>query len=247
MSHQLLCFDALDAPNVCNTLYILHSSCQDFWRYNFENVIHLFSFKWSCENYFIFPFCFSVQLVPRTEVVVAPKTRKKVLDSRESSCMQSSCMVQEKAMLRVQDLDKRLIYNSNCAGIEVRVVPTSVAFIHPQTAKKFSLNSLELVSIFPRSSGRESVKHSEINDLRKLKGSTAEVNGGERTNEEESRQAIVYLLNSNLVNEGHVMMAQSLRLYLRINLHSCKSVYFHFLTKYFMLLVLLSINLFSLF
>lgn len=161
-----------------------------------------------------------VQLVPRTEVVVAPKTRKKVLDSRESSCMQSSCMVQEKAMLRVQDLDKRLIYNSNCAGIEVRVVPTSVAFIHPQTAKKFSLNSLELVSIFPRSSGRESVKHSEINDLRKLKGSTAEVNGGERTNEEESRQAIVYLLNSNLVNEGHVMMAQSLRLYLRINLHS---------------------------
>ncbi|XP_022954952.1 peroxisome biogenesis protein 1 isoform X1 [Cucurbita moschata] len=161
-----------------------------------------------------------VQLVPGTEVVVAPKTRKRVLDSREGSCMQSSHMVQEKAMLRVQDLDKRLICNSNCAGTEVRVVPTSVAFIHPQTAKNFSLNSLELVSILPRSSGKERGKHSEINDLRNSKGSTAKANGGERANGEESRQAIVYLLNSNLVNEGHIMIARSLRLYLRINLHS---------------------------
>ncbi|XP_038894073.1 peroxisome biogenesis protein 1 isoform X2 [Benincasa hispida] len=123
-------------------------------------------------------------------------------------------------MLRVQDLDKRLIYNSNCAGIEVRVVPTSVAFIHPQTAKNFSLNSLELVSILPRSSRKESEKRSEINDVGKLKGSTAESNSGERTNVEANRPAIVYLLNSNLVNEGHIMIARSLRLYLRINLHS---------------------------
>ena len=152
--------------------------------------------------------------------------------------MQSSRMVQEKAMLRVQDLDKRLICNSNCAGTEVRVVPTSVAFIHPQTAKNFSLNSLELVSILPRSLGKERGKHSEINDLRNSKGSTAKANGGERANGEESRQAIVYLLNSNLVNEGHIMIARSLRLYLRINLHSCMSVYFHFLTKYLMALLL---------
>lgn len=181
-----------------------------------------------------------MQLVPGTEVVVAPKTRKKVLDSRQGSCMQSSSMVQEKAMLRVQDLDKRLIYNSSCAGIEVRVVPTSVAFIHPQTAKNFSLNSLELVSILPRSSGKEkeSGKRSEINDLRKLKGSTAEAYNGERTNGEESGEAIVYLLNSTLVNEGHIMIALSLRLYLRINLHSCMSVYFHFLTRYLMALLL---------
>ncbi|XP_022142454.1 peroxisome biogenesis protein 1 isoform X2 [Momordica charantia] len=161
-----------------------------------------------------------VKLVQGTKVVVAPKTREKVLDSREGSPIQSSCMVQAKAVLRVQDLDKRLICNSTFAGIELRVVPTSVAFIHPQTAKNFSLNSLELVSILPRSSGKESGNHNEINDLRKLKSSTAETNSGERTNGEESRQAVIYLLNSNLVNEGHIMIARSLRLYLRINLHS---------------------------
>lgn len=173
-----------------------------------------------------------MKLVQGTKVVVAPKTREKVLDSREGSPIQSSCMVQAKAVLRVQDLDKRLICNSTFAGIELRVVPTSVAFIHPQTAKNFSLNSLELVSILPRSSGKESGNHNEINDLRKLKSSTAETNSGERTNGEESRQAVIYLLNSNLVNEGHIMIARSLRLYLRISLHSCMSVYLHFLTKY---------------
>ena len=159
-----------------------------------------------------------------TEVEVFSKTRKKFMDSR-------------KAMLRVQDLDKRLIYNSNCTGIEIRVVPTSVAFIHPQTAKSFSLNSLELVSIMPRSSRKDSGQRSENNDLGKLKGSTAEANSGERNNGEKNQPTIVYLLNSNLVNEGHIMMARSLRLYLRINLHSCMLVYFPFLTKYLMALI----------
>ncbi|KAE8653680.1 peroxisome biogenesis protein 1 isoform X1 [Cucumis sativus] len=153
------------------------------------------------------PKCGVVQLVHGTEVEVFSKTRKKFMDSR-------------KAMLRVQDLDKRLIYNSNCTGIEIRVVPTSVAFIHPQTAKSFSLNSLELVSIMPRSSRKDSGQRSENNDLGKLKGSTAEANSGERNNGEKNQPTIVYLLNSNLVNEGHIMMARSLRLYLRINLHS---------------------------
>lgn len=165
-----------------------------------------------------------MQLVRGTEVEVLSKTRKKFLDSR-------------KAMLRVQDLDKRLIYNSNCTGIEVRVVPTSVAFIHPQTAKSFSLNSLELVSILPRSSRKDSGKRSENNDLGKLKGSTAKSNSGERNNGEKNRPAIVYLLNSNLVNEGHIMLARSLRLYLRINLHSCMLVCLPFLTKYLMALL----------
>lgn len=71
-----------------------------------------------------------------------------------------------------------------------------------------------------RSSPKESGKRSKINDLGKLKGSIAEANSGERTNGEENQLAIVYLLNSNLVNEGHIMIARSLRLYLRINLHS---------------------------
>lgn len=55
----------------------------------------------------------------------------------------------------------------------------------------------------------------------KAKGSSAvnQVENGD-TDNKENRQAIVHLLISESVAKGHVMLAKSLRLYLRASLHS---------------------------
>ncbi|KAK6268366.1 hypothetical protein QUC31_012526 [Theobroma cacao] len=159
-----------------------------------------------------------VQLVPGTEVAVAPKRREKNLNNMESSTRESHGA---KALLRLQDSDRRLFHKSNVKGVELGVALTSVAFIHQVTAKRFSLESLQLVVIVPRLSSKGSVKNLE-NDALRMKGSltSKEVNSGISTDNKEFRQVIVHLLISDSVAEGHVMITRSLRLYLRAGLHS---------------------------
>ncbi|XP_028095148.1 peroxisome biogenesis protein 1 [Camellia sinensis] len=71
-----------------------------------------------------------VQLVPGTEVAVAPKRRKKINDSYEDSSTQSSNKEHSmgKALLRVQDPDGRLMHKCEINGVEMGVVLTSVIF-----------------------------------------------------------------------------------------------------------------------
>ncbi|KAA3479125.1 peroxisome biogenesis protein 1 isoform X1 [Gossypium australe] len=159
-----------------------------------------------------------VQLVPGTEVAVAPKRRKKNLNNIESSTGESHGA---KALLRLQDSDRRLFHKSNVKGVELGVALTSVAFIHQETAKRLSLESLQLVVIVPRLSAKESVKNLE-NDASRMKGSltSKEVNSGISIDNKEFRQVIVRLLISDSVAKGHLMVTRSLRLYLRAGLHS---------------------------
>ncbi|KAK8664514.1 hypothetical protein V6N13_084300 [Hibiscus sabdariffa] len=159
-----------------------------------------------------------VQLVGGTEVAVAPKRRKKNLNNIESSGGGSHGA---KALLRLQDSDRRLFHKSNVKGVELGVALTSVAFIHPETAKRFSLESLQLVVMVPRLSSKESVKNLE-NDASRMKGSftSKEVNGGSSTDNKEFHQVIVRLLISDSAARGHIMVTRSLRLYLRAGLHS---------------------------
>ncbi|WRX26680.1 ATPase [Theobroma cacao] len=142
-----------------------------------------------------------VQLVPGTEVAVAPKRREKNLNNMESSTRESHGA---KALLRLQDSDRRLFHKSNVKGVELGVALTSVAFIHQVTAKRFSLESLQLVVIVPRLSSKGSVKNLE-NDALRMKGSltSKEVNSGISTDNKEFRQVIVHLLISDSVAEGH--------------------------------------------
>ncbi|TYI04949.1 hypothetical protein ES332_A10G054500v1 [Gossypium tomentosum] len=159
-----------------------------------------------------------VQLVPGTEVAVAPKRRKKNLNNIESSTGESHGA---KALLRLQDSDRRLFHKSNVKGVELGVALTSVAFIHQETAKRLSLESLQLVVIVPRLSAKESVKNLE-NDASRMKGSltSKEVNSGISIDNKEFRQVVVRLLISDSVTKGHLMVTRSLRLYLRAGLHS---------------------------
>ncbi|KAE8009972.1 hypothetical protein FH972_006373 [Carpinus fangiana] len=164
-----------------------------------------------------------VQLVPGTEVAVAPKRRKKNVNSQEGRYMQSSTKEHQfaRALLRVQDPDRRFIHRSYVNGVELGVALTSVAFIHSETAKSFSLDSLQLLVIIPRSSSEESLKNSNNDALRTKSSSTPKVaDMGNLTDKKKNRQAVVHLLISESVAKGHVMIAKSLRLYLGVGLHS---------------------------
>lgn len=166
----------------------------------------------------------SVQLVPGTEVAVAPKRRKQNVGLNVDSCMISSNKEHVvKALVRIQDADSRFIHKQIVKGVELGVGLTSVAIIHPETAKRFSLDSLQLVAVVPRSPPKERVKNlgNESNDALRVKGSSKEANNGTLSDKQEHHQAIVHLLISDSVAKGHVMIAQCLRLYLRVGLHSC--------------------------
>ncbi|KAK9937147.1 hypothetical protein M0R45_013956 [Rubus argutus] len=85
-----------------------------------------------------------VQLVPGTEVAVAPKRRKNINSNGDSSMVSSKGGHHiSKALLRVQDADRGLVHQYKAKSVELGVVLTSVAIIHPETAKMFSLQSLQ--------------------------------------------------------------------------------------------------------
>lgn len=165
---------------------------------------------------------FAVQLVPGTEVAVAPKRRKSSLKKLEDSYMESSKNRNNvtKALLRLQDSDQRLFHSCCVKDIELGVALTSVAFVNPETAKSVSLDSLQLVTIVPRLSSKESMKNPE-SSAPQIKNTSKEVKGGSLTEKKGDRQAIVRLLVSNSVAKGHVMIARSLRLYFNAGLQSC--------------------------
>ncbi|KAF9689930.1 hypothetical protein SADUNF_Sadunf01G0143400 [Salix dunnii] len=162
-----------------------------------------------------------VQLVPGAEVAVAPKRRNKVVNKQDATVQSSNKeSTVAKAQLRLQDLDRRLFHNCDVKGVELSIALTCVAYLHPETARKFSLDSLELVTLVPRLSSKDGVKTPDRNALRVNSASPKEANNGTLTDKKEFRQAVARLLFSDSVAKGHVMIARSLRLYLRAGLHS---------------------------
>ncbi|KAL8481932.1 hypothetical protein ACS0TY_028178 [Phlomoides rotata] len=152
-----------------------------------------------------------VQLVPGTEVAVAPKRRK----SSSTKSLEEGHTI-AKAQLRVQDSDNRFIYNFEEHGVKMDVVFTSGVFIHPETAKKYSFSSLQFVVISPRSISKETKDKAHS----KSKASEKEAKNGNLTDKWNCHQVIVRVLLSESVAKGHIMLAQSLRLYLGADLHS---------------------------
>ncbi|KAG8643609.1 hypothetical protein MANES_11G051180v8 [Manihot esculenta] len=178
-----------------------------------------------------FPKNVVVQLVPGTEVAVAPKRRKTDVNKQDTVIQSSNKEFNSaKALLRLQDSDRRFFHKSEVKGVELGIVLSSVAYMHPETAKKISLDSHQLVTVVPRLSSKGTMRTPE-NDVMRTKTSSTlkEINNDTLTDKKEYRQAIVRILFSDSVAKGHLMIAQSLCLYLRVSLHSwvylkmCKS------------------------
>ncbi|XP_010423078.1 PREDICTED: peroxisome biogenesis protein 1 isoform X2 [Camelina sativa] len=162
-----------------------------------------------------------VQLVPGTEVAVAPKRRDRNLNAKKSSdavAPDKECN-NLKVLLRVQDTDKSAFHEADVKGFELRVALTSIAYIHPDTATKYSLESLQLISVSPRIPLKGSAKKDEALNMKDSEASKVAENGTPSA-KKEPRQAILRLVYSDLAALGHLMMPESLRLYLGAGLHS---------------------------
>ncbi|XP_037466027.1 peroxisome biogenesis protein 1-like isoform X5 [Triticum dicoccoides] len=78
-----------------------------------------------------------VQLVPGTEVAVAPKKRKeKYQDVQKQGSLKEQ--VETKALLRVQAADRKYTHKFKSKGIELGVVLSYAVLIHPDTAARTS-------------------------------------------------------------------------------------------------------------
>lgn len=171
-----------------------------------------------------------MQLKPGTEVAVAPKRRKTNVDFSDSSSISSSVA---KALLRIQDPDSRFTHNFEANGVKLGVVITSAVYIHPETAKHHGFSLLQYMVIEPRLAPKDrKTNHQTVKQ--RIRSSTAKENDdGVQIDKMDYRRAIVRLLFSESVAKGHIMLSQSLCLYLRASRRSCKltlprNVYMYF-------------------
>ncbi|KAM3190255.1 hypothetical protein ACQJBY_068446 [Aegilops geniculata] len=82
-----------------------------------------------------------VQLVPGTEVAVAPKKRKeKYQDVQKQGSLKEQ--VETKALLRVQAADRKYTHKFKSKGIELGVVLSYAVLVHPDTAARTSFDSV---------------------------------------------------------------------------------------------------------
>uniref|UniRef100_A0ACD5ZEV9 Uncharacterized protein n=1 Tax=Avena sativa TaxID=4498 RepID=A0ACD5ZEV9_AVESA len=154
-----------------------------------------------------------VQLVPGTEVSVAPKRRKDNANSNQCARKQDLLKEQphKKALLRVQEAGGKYAHRFEYNGIQLGVFVTYVVQIHPDTAAKLSLGNLQLVSITSKFSPRESIENGKGSD-QQTKDS---VSGIKR-----NRHIIVHIILSDSAAKEHIMLPQSIRHYIGTGVHS---------------------------
>ncbi|KAF5200132.1 Atp-dependent zinc metalloprotease ftsh [Thalictrum thalictroides] len=163
-----------------------------------------------------------VQLVPGTEVVVAPKSRKRYVDSDHDPNIEASDKEHSnaKTLLRIQDSKLNLSHKLEVNNVDLSVMLTSVAFIHPETAKNALFDNLQLVVITRKVVSKESLSTQKNSATTKITSTTKETKLESLTRKEVSKKTVVHLIYSDMVALGHVMLPQSLRYYLRADLHS---------------------------
>ncbi|KAH9620614.1 hypothetical protein KSS87_011881 [Heliosperma pusillum] len=166
----------------------------------------------------------AVQLVPGSEVAVAPKRRMKSADhSRDSSLGHSKRDHPfQKVLLRVQDPHNKLVQECDLGSVTMGVELTSIALVHPETANNYMLEPLQVVVIVPRLSSIMKIESSKNQALKKqLSSSGKDLNVKVPTNNERDfPYAVVRLVFSESAAKGHLMLCRSLRRYLRVRFHS---------------------------
>ena len=168
-----------------------------------------------CVNLFVPYFVFVVQLVPGTEVAVAPKKRKGDANSIECAPKQDLLKAQphKKALLRVQEAGGKYVDRFEYNGIQLGVFVTYAVQIHPDNAVKLSLGNLQLVSITPKFSPKDSTENGKGSD-QQIKGSVPGM--------KKNRHIVVHIILSDSVAKEHIMLPQSIRCYIGTCVHACK-------------------------
>eukprot|EP01018_Ginkgo_biloba_P029575 Gb_20751 [translate_table: standard] len=164
-----------------------------------------------------------VQLVPGTELAVAPKRRKQSMSTNLTTERGELDNAMTKASLRVQELERSLLQTCKSRSLRFGVVPTSVAFLSPDTAEGFSLSNGQL-AILTSMSGETKIS---LNYGRQDGRKKSQPYVGEKANitttddsKRIARQVICQLVFLETVSRGHIMLARSLRLYIGANIHT---------------------------
>ena len=149
--------------------------------------------------------------MPGTEVAVAPKKRKEPSqDVKKQSTLEEQ--VKTKALLRVQPADRKHIHTFKYKGVDIGVVLSYAVLIHPDTATSISVCNLQMVTVSPKSSKKGLAQNGK--EVAQKKGISV---AKERTHE-----AVVYILLSDSVAKGHVMLPYSIRHFISADVHSCE-------------------------
>lgn len=164
-----------------------------------------------------------VRLVPGTELIIAPKPRKShshMLAEEKvpvnAPAIESSTV---KARLRVQELNPSLAQSCELNNFSCYILPTTSIFVSPGTAEVIPFNDGQLVVVNSVDTKRIK-KKSESEKRQGLKIKTEDAGKVDKR----TRIIVLRLLYCNLVSEGHVMIASSLRLFLGVGIHSCIEV-----------------------
>lgn len=180
-------------------------------------------------------------------MAVAPKRRERNLNAKKGSDAVTSdkeCN-NVKVLLRVQDTHRSAFHEADIKGFDVRVALTSIAYIHPETAQKYSLESLQLISVSPRTLLKSNANKDEALNMKSSEASKM-VENGTPTAKKEARRAVLRLVFSDLAAKGHLMMVESLRLYLGVGLHSCEyfflNIHICFCFMYVQILMLFAVT-----
>ncbi|KAI4312488.1 hypothetical protein MLD38_037294 [Melastoma candidum] len=160
-----------------------------------------------------------VQLVPGTEVAVAPKRRLQRSNTEQDTTEHSSEEI-KKALLRVQDPNDALTRKVEINSLALSISLTAVAYVHPETAKHFGFGSHCSVVVLP--STTKGLKSKLIKNQLKVKSETGPKEGstGSLAAKKVERYYIVSLLMSDAVVEGHIMISWPVCMYLGIGPHS---------------------------
>jgi peroxin-1 len=159
-----------------------------------------------------FIFFLLVQLVPGTEVAVAPKKRKEKSSHDVQKQTSLKEQVKTKALLRVQAADRKYAHTFRYKGADIGVVLSYAVLIHPETAANITFDNLQLVTISPKSSTRGLAPNGK--EVVKKKGISVA--------KERPQEVVVHILLSDTVAKGHVMLPYSIRHFISVDVHSCE-------------------------
>ncbi|KAK3122394.1 hypothetical protein QOZ80_8BG0669000 [Eleusine coracana subsp. coracana] len=151
-----------------------------------------------------------VQLMPGTEVAVAPKNRKEKSSHDVQKQTPLKEQVKTKALLRVQAAVAKYAHTFRYKGVDIGVVLSNAVLIHPETATSISFGNLQLVTVSPKSSKRGLAPNGK--EVAQKKGISVA--------KERSQEVVVYILLSDTVAKGHVMLPYSIRHFISADVHS---------------------------
>ena len=152
--------------------------------------------------------CFKqVRLVPGTELIVAPKPRKK-FTQQDTTIVEPSIV---KACLRVQELKSSLLQPCEMENFKCSIAPTTSIFVSANTAKKIPLINGQLVSVRSLDGSSKWKDQNGKNEAEKKDAGKID---------RPAKSVVLRVVYSHLVAKGHVMLSSAIRLFIGAQIHT---------------------------